>query len=530
MTKKLVFLLSLMLVGVLALAACGGAEEPTEAPAVEEPAEEPMEEPTEEPMEEPTEEPMEEPEVSLTIWADETQAPILAELADGFQEDYGVGLNVEPFTFGDINDQFPIAAPAGEGPDLFVGAHDRLGGYVSSGLVAPVELGDRASEFTDVALEAFTIDGVLYGMPYATENLALFRNTDLAPEAPATWEELVEMSQAAIDSGEATVGLAFPGTSYDIYPLHTSFGGYIFGQDEAGNWDPSDLGINSEGMVAAGDWLVEQVDAGVVSPNTDRDVVRALFEGGELAFIMDGPWSVNRYQEAGVPYAISDIPSEGRPFGGVQGFMINALGENVLLAQAFLTEFIATDEIMTQLYQAGNRPSAFVSVLEATDDPDLAAFGSAGANAYLMPNIPEMGAVWGSWGDAFSLILSGEETPAAALETAASQINEVIGGAFAGMVNVPGSWQAAAGCEADWDPACEVTALTEGDDGLYTGTFENIPAGDYEAKVAHDGAWTENYGVDGEADGPNYPFSLAADGTVAFSYDPETHILTITVE
>ena len=448
MKKNLFLFLTLLLIGGLLLVACGGTEEdptevPTEVPVeepVEEPTEAPVEEPTEEPVEEPTEEPMEEPEISLTIWADETQGPILSELAAGFQEAYGVGLNVEAFTFGDINDQLPIAAPAGEGPDLFVGPHDRAGNHNASGLLAPVDLGEKASAFTPKSLEAFTIDGQLYGVPYSTENLALFRNTDLAPDAPTTWDELIAMSQPLIDSGDAAYGLAFPGTSYDIYPLHTSFGGYIFGQDEVGNWNPSDLGINSEGMVAAGDWLVEQAAAGIVMDNTDRDVTRGLFESGELPFIFDGPWSVNRYVDAGVPFAISDTPSGGQPFGGVQGFMINALSENILLAQAFLTEFIATDEVMEALYLAGNRASAFNSVLEATDDPNLVAFGSAGANASLMPNIPEMGGVWGPWGDAFALILSGDSTPADALATAEEQILAVIGGAFAGMVNVPGSW------------------------------------------------------------------------------------------
>ncbi len=60
--KRTLFIL--MLVLGLMLVACGGDEEPTEAPAVEpteEPAEEPAEEPTEEPAEEPTEEPAEEP-------------------------------------------------------------------------------------------------------------------------------------------------------------------------------------------------------------------------------------------------------------------------------------------------------------------------------------------------------------------------------------------------------------------------------------------------------------------------------------
>jgi hypothetical protein len=97
------------------------------------------------------------------------------------------------------------------------------------------------------------------------------------------------------------------------------------------------------------------------------------------------------------------------------------------------------------------------------------------------------------------------------------------------MVNVPGSYQAAAGCESDWDPACEVTALVEGDDGLFTASH-SIPAGDYECKVALDGAWTTNYGVDGEQDGANYTFSLATDGTVTFTYDPESHVLTIEIE
>lgn len=60
--KKLYAILSALIVMAFLLGACGGAAEPTEAPApppAAEPTEEPMEEPTEEPMEEPTEEPME---------------------------------------------------------------------------------------------------------------------------------------------------------------------------------------------------------------------------------------------------------------------------------------------------------------------------------------------------------------------------------------------------------------------------------------------------------------------------------------
>lgn len=116
-------------------------------------------------------------------------------------------------------------------------------------------------------------------------------------------------------------------------------------------------------------------------------------------------------------------------------------------------------------------------------------------------------------------------SPEDALTNAQHQIEELIGGALAGMVNVPGSWQAAAGCPGDWQPDCEATALKEVD-GLYVGTF-NLPAGSYEVKVALDGSWGVNFGVDGIADGDNYQFELAADGEVTFIYDPDTHLLEI---
>jgi len=538
-------ILILMLIGIMFLAACGGGNEqpapaateapmaePTEAPMAEpteapmaEPTEAPMVEPTEEPMAEPTEEPMAEPEISIRVWADDTRAPILVELGDAFLAEYGVGLIVEQVA--DIRDQFVIAAPAGEGPDIIVGAHDWIGQLVSSGLLAPIDLGSKDGDFLDIAKSAFTYDGQLYGMPYATENLAFFRNTDLVAEAPTTWDEVVTIGSALQAEGKATYGLALTGTTYDAFPLQTAFGGYIFGRDDAGNYNPQDLGVDSEGMIAAGDWIRTEVEAGFMPDSTDWDTAHVLFETGETPFLMAGPWALDRLRASGIPYGISIFPDNGAPFLGVQGFMINALSENTLLAQAFLTEFVATEEVMQAFVDAGNRPSAFIPVAEATDDPDLTAFGEAGTDAIPMPAIPEMGSVWGSWADAFSLIITGEQTAVDALGNAGTQIRELIGGAMAGAVNAPGSWQAAAGCPGDWQPDCKDTLLTDNGDGTYSGTF-TVPAGEYEAKVALDGSWAVNYGVDGKLDGDNYKFTVAADGPVTFLYDSADHILTIT--
>jgi len=112
----------------------------------------------------------------LLIWADSTRAPALQGVLNSFSDEYGVVAEVQEIAMGDIRSNLSVAGPAGEGPDIVIGAHDWLGEYIVNGAIVPVELGAVADQFAASAIDAFTVDGVLYGMPYGTENLALFRN------------------------------------------------------------------------------------------------------------------------------------------------------------------------------------------------------------------------------------------------------------------------------------------------------------------------------------------------------------------
>jgi hypothetical protein len=201
------------------------------------------------------------------------------------------------------------------------------------------------------------------------------------------------------------------------------------------------------------------------------------------------------------------------------------------LAQAFLTEYVATEETMLKLYEVGQRAPAYLPALEKVEDPDLKALAEAGKNAVMMPAIPEMGSVWGAWTDAITLSArDGQQDVPTAMKEGADKIRNLIANPLTGMVNVPGSYQAAAGCPGDWQPECAATAMTVGDDGkYYSGPF-TLPAGDYEYKVALDGSWTTNYGSDGAQDGPNYALSLAAESNVSFVYDPATKLVEVKAE
>jgi hypothetical protein len=129
------------------------------------------------------------------------------------------------------------------------------------------------------------------------------------------------------------------------------------------------------------------------------------------------------------------------------------------------------------------------------------------------------------------LARDGKQDAEAAMKDAGTKIRALIANPLTGMVNVPGSYQNQVGCgdgdAGNWKPECAATAMTKGDDGKWHSGPFNVKAGDYEAKVALDGSWTTNYGVDGKPDGDNYKFTLAADGTVEFTFDPDTKLLEI---
>lgn len=471
----------------------------------------------------------------LVIWADSTRAPALQALVEQFSAEYGVNAVVQEIAMGDIRSNLTIAGPAGEGPDIVIAANDWLGEYIQNGAVVPIDLGDLADQFSPSALELFTYDGQLYGVPYAVENLALFRNTDLVPEAPQTWDEVYNITQQLVDDGQSEYGYITHNTaSYDFYPIMSAYGGYVFGRDENGNYNPADIGIGSEGTIAAADYIKQYIDAGYITPDINGDVMVSLFESGDAAMIMTGPWFLNRLRDAGLPLGISDIPAgpegPGIPFLGGQGFMISAFSENQLLAQAFLTEFMSTPEAMLAMYNVDPRPPAFLPALEEIDDESIAAFQHAGQNGIPLPAIPEMASVWGAWGNAMTFITNGELTPEEAYTQAQQQIVELLGNLNAApeSVNLVGTVQTFFGCPGDWQPECEATWMQANGDGSYSLGTSAIPAGDYEVKITYDGTWDRNFGAGGVAGGDNILMNVPADGALTvFNYDSTSNVLTV---
>jgi arabinogalactan oligomer / maltooligosaccharide transport system substrate-binding protein len=372
-------------------------------------------------------------EGALTIWSDAGRLPALEALGNAFTEQYDVPVRIQTMGFGDVRNNLQLGGPVGEGPDIVIGAHDWIGQLYTNGLITPLELDEALLEnFDPVAIRAFTYDGQLVGLPYALEGIALYYNTDVISELPATWAETIELAQQLVADGVVERGLAIPngsGDPYHHYPLFTGFGGYVFGVDEAGNYNPEDVGLDTPGGIEAMNELNRLVEADVLNAAVDYGAAESLFHEGQLAMWITGPWALNGIRESGVAYAVSAIPTmieTPRPFVGSQGFLVNAFSVNTLLAQAFLTEFMATDEGMQLLYDAVPFIPAWTPLAETIDDADLATFSSAIAVGDPLPAIPEMNAVWTAWGNAISLVYQGQAEPEDTIQEAAAAIREEI--------------------------------------------------------------------------------------------------------
>jgi len=387
-----------------------------------------------------TEPPVVRADADLVIWADDTRTPVIRAFADEYGAANGLTVAVQELAFGDIRDRLVVAGPAGEGPDVIIGAHDWLGQLVTSGVLAPMDLSAVEADFSAAAISAFNYEGQIYGLPYAVENIALLRNTDLVPDAPATFEELKTIALGLVDDGSATVPLALQeqgnGDPFHNYPLFTALGGYVFGLNDDGSYNPEDIGIDSAGGLAAAEWFAQQSEDGLINIDVTYDVMIESFGQGNAPFAITGPWAISQpdtgFAATGVNYVVEPIPPiEGgtpRPFIGVQGFMVSAFAENPLFAQTFLLDFMSTADAQYALFEAGGRPPANLDAFaQASENPDIAGFGEAGINGYPMPAIPEMGAVWEAWTNAYQLIFTGTDA-VQAFTDAAEQIRNQIGG------------------------------------------------------------------------------------------------------
>lgn len=357
---------------------------------------------------------------SLTVWVndDEKQRAALDEIFAAYTEETGIEVKATGISMLDQVEALALDGPAGKGPDVFFGPHDRLGDIVLRGLADPIDLGEDASLYSETAINAVTVDGEAYGVPQVIETYGMFYNKDLvSAEEIATMEGLMKVAEEQTDAGQDKYGFLMEATNfYFIYPFFAGNGGYVFNNDGSG-FDASDIGLANEGAVEGGELVQSWFDNGYIPKEINGDIMSGLFTDGKVATVLTGPWNIATYRDAlGDKLGTATLPKlengdVPKSFVGVKAWMLSSYSENQEWA-IDLMKFITNYDNAMKYYQAAGEMPALQEALdseEIANDEIIGAFAEQTQYGEPMPNIPQMQQVWDPMGSALQFIANGDD-------------------------------------------------------------------------------------------------------------------------
>ncbi|MCB9993615.1 MAG: maltose/maltodextrin ABC transporter substrate-binding protein MalE [Hyphomicrobiaceae bacterium] len=357
----------------------------------------------------------------ITIWMQDRDPDQLKMVTDKFTADLGIDVVIE--NVSELTDKFQQAAATGDGPDIVLWAHDRFGEWANGGLISPVTPSQEVTDgIIDTAWDAVSFGGKVWGYPVAVEAIGLVYNTDLISTPPASFEDIQNMT---VPDGVSKILWDYNNT-YFTFPMMMANGGFAF-QKVDGNYDGKNTGVNNEGSMMGGHALRALFDEGVLPTGVDYGVMDGAMAKGEVAMIINGPWSWKAYADAGINIAVAPLPTvdgkPAKPFLGVQAWAINAASPNKDLATELLENYILSDDGLSTWNEKGAL-GVLVDKSAGADqsDPKIQATMANAQIGVPMPSNPEMGAFWSAMEPALGNITSGATSVEDALNDAAKRI------------------------------------------------------------------------------------------------------------
>ena len=314
------------------------------------------------------------------------------------------------------------AIPAGNGPHVFLDAHERVGDFRDRKLIGPAGDAVPASDvpgYAPAALAAVTVDGVLYGVPLSRKCLALYLSNALVPTDPVDLEAVTEL---ALPPGVVPIAHT-AGAAYAHAAFLSAYGGSLLGPDDSFGMD-SDAGVRSVEAVAA---LVKR---GAMPSEASGALIADLFSSGKAASAISGPWLAGDLKGAAA-YRVVPLPtlrSAGaplRPLLTVEAAFLTPGGASSEGARAF-ARFLGSSDAAAVRARVGRTVSArAVPSTDEANDPFLLAFARAADAAVPMPTRAAMRLVFEPTDRALRKVLRGDMDAKTALTEGKHRFEDV---------------------------------------------------------------------------------------------------------
>lgn len=345
-------------------------------------------------------------------------------------------VKVEPLAvpYDAFADKITAAVPRGKGPDVFIYAQDRLGGWVEAGnTVEPIDFyvdEPLKQRFIPTTVEALTYRGSLWGLPLNYKCITLIYNRRLVSAPPRTTAELAALAKKLTQKAAGRFGLAWAyGDFYYVASLLNGFGGSVFGP---GGRPTLDAPENARAL----DLLVRWQQEGFLPAEPSTALITSLFNEGKSAMVLSGPWFLGEVAKE-IDYGLAPLPliSEAgdrpmRPWMTVEGVFVAAPSKQKDAAFDFV-RYVTDVEAARIMALEGRQSPAVRAVYDdprVATDTVLAAFRKQVEVALPMPNLPEMTMVWSPATTALNKINRGSATPREALAAAQAAVLKDVAG------------------------------------------------------------------------------------------------------
>ena len=328
----------------------------------------------------------------------------------------------------DAPGKFQQAAAAGKGPDIFCWPHDRMGEWAKSGLIVPISPSKKVhDDIEDTAWKAFSYQGKTWGYPLSVEAIGLVYNKALVKTPPKTFDDVVKLDKELSAKGKHAILWDYNNT-YFTWPLLAANGGYVFGRDAKGEYDPSQVGVNAPGASKGAEQLAALIKNGQMPKGSGYAEMESAFNKGDVAMMITGPWAWDNVRKSNIDFGVAPIPDVGtkasKPFVGVLGCMIAAPSKSKDLATEFLENYVLKLDGLKTINAdvALGTPANKEFFKELSQNPNIKATMENARRGEPMPNIPEMGTFWSSMASALENITNGRQSPKEALDAAAARM------------------------------------------------------------------------------------------------------------
>ncbi|HZF09237.1 MAG TPA: extracellular solute-binding protein [Thermoanaerobaculia bacterium] len=324
-------------------------------------------------------------------------------------------------------DKITAAVPRGKGPDIFIYAQDRLGGWIEAGnTVEPIDFYlDAATKgrFLGTTLQAMTYQGNVYGLPLNYKVLTLIYNKKLIKTPPKTTGELEKLAKSLTNAPAGRFGLAYWFSDFYYHAaLMNGCGGGVFNGRA-----PT---MNTPANVKSLELLVKWINQGFLPAEPSTALITSLFNEGKAAMVLSGPWFLGEVAK-GVDLGLAPLPTIDeaggkpmRPWMTVEGVYIAAPSKNKEAAYDFVK--YVTDTAAAKVLAIEGRQSPAVKAVYADPqvaaDPILKAFRTQVDVAVPMPNLAEMTMVWSPATTAMNTVVKKAATPKQALDIAQKEV------------------------------------------------------------------------------------------------------------